>query len=92
VAVFILLFGFAMGGVMSTFPILIADLYGRESFASVARFMALFFLLQAAGYLLMGQSYDRTGSYNTAYTVFLLLDIIAAGLILSVRRPEPPSI
>jgi nitrate/nitrite transporter NarK len=92
VAVFIVVFGFAMGGVMSTFPILIADLYGRESFASVARFMALFLLLQAVGYLLMGQSYDRTGSYNTAYTVFILLDIAAAGLILWVRRPEPLAI
>ena len=91
VAAFVFLFGFAMGGVMSTFPILIADLYGRESFASVARFMALFLLLQAAGYLLMGQSHDRTGSYNTAYAVFILLDIVAAGLILSVRRPAPPS-
>ena len=29
---FIILFGFAMGGVMSTFPIIVADLFGRESF------------------------------------------------------------
>ncbi len=51
---FILLFGFAMGGIMSTLPILVADLYGRESFASVSRFMSLFIILEVGGYMLMG--------------------------------------
>jgi len=85
--VFILLFGFAMGGIMATLPILVADLYGRESFASVSRFMSLFIILEVGGYMLMGQSFDRTGSYNTAYTVFVLLDIIAAGLVFAASRP-----
>jgi predicted MFS family arabinose efflux permease len=84
---FILLFGFAMGGIMSTLPILVADLYGRESFPAVSRFMSLFIILEVGGYMLMGQSYDRTGSYNTAYAVFVLLDIIAAVLVFSASRP-----
>jgi len=87
---FIILFGFAMGGVMSTFPVLIAELFGRESFAPVTRFLALFLFLQGAGYLMMGQSFDRTGSYNLAYSAFILLDIMAALLILSVKRPLLP--
>lgn len=86
-SLFVLLFGFAMGGIMSTLPILVADLYGRESFASVFRFMGLFILLEAGGYMLMGQSFDRTGSYDTAYTVFVLLDLVAAGLVFSASRP-----
>jgi predicted MFS family arabinose efflux permease len=89
-AVFILLFGFAMGGIMSTLPILVADLYGRESFASVSRFMSLFIILEVGGYLLMGQSFDRTGSYDRAYAVFILLDLIAAGLVLAATRPPAP--
>ena len=84
---FILLFGFAMGGIMSTLPILVADLYGRESFASVSRFMSLFIILEVGGYMLMGQSYDRTGSYDTAYACFVLLDILAACLVFSASRP-----
>jgi len=87
---FIILFGFAMGGVMSTFPVLVADLFGRESFASVARFLALFLFLQGAGYLIMGQSFDRTGSYNLAYAAFIVLDFTAAALMLSMKRPSPP--
>jgi len=89
-AVFILLFGFAMGGIMSTLPILVADLYGRESFASVSRFMSLFIILEVGGYLLMGQSFDRTGSYDRAYAAFVLLDLVAAGLVLGATRPAPP--
>jgi sugar phosphate permease len=86
---FILLFGFAMGGIMSTLPILVADLYGRESFASVSRFMSLFIILEVGGYMLMGQSFDRTGSYDTAYAVFVFLDLVAAGLVFSASRPPP---
>ncbi len=88
---FILLFGFAMGGIMSTLPILVADLYGRESFAAVSRFMSLFIILEVGGYMLMGQSFDRTGSYNTAYAVFVLLDLVAAGLVFSAMRPPAPT-
>jgi sugar phosphate permease len=87
---FILLFGFAMGGIMSTLPILVADLYGRESFASVSRFMSLFIILEVGGYLLMGQSFDRTGSYDRAYGTFVLLDLIAAALVFSASRPPDP--
>jgi OFA family oxalate/formate antiporter-like MFS transporter len=87
---FILLFGFAMGGIMSTLPILVADLYGRESFASVSRFMSLFIVLEVGGYLLMGQSFDRTGSYDRAYAVFVLLDLVAAGLVFAASRPPTP--
>ncbi len=84
---FILLFGFAMGGIMSTLPILVADLYGRESFASVSRFMSLFIILEVGGYMLMGQSYDRMGTYDTAYACFVLLDLVAACLVFSASRP-----
>jgi OFA family oxalate/formate antiporter-like MFS transporter len=89
-SLFILLFGFAMGGIMSTLPILVADLYGRESFAAVSRFVSLFIVLEVGGYLLMGQSYDRTGSYNAAYAAFVFLDLAAAGLILMATRPPQP--
>jgi len=87
IIVFILLFGFAMGGLMSTFPIIIADLFGRMSFPAVARFISIFFVLELMGFIIAGQSFDRTGSYDTAYIIFLGLDIIAFFLMLSVKRP-----
>lgn len=87
VGVFIFLFGFAMGGVMATYPIIIAELFGRESFASVFRFMAVFLVIQMAGFVIAGLSFDLTGSYNTAYMLFIALDVAAAAIVLSVKRP-----
>lgn len=87
-AFFILIFGFAMGGAMSTFPIMIADLFGRNSFAVAASYIYILLALQGLGYIIMGQSYDRTGSYNLAYAVFIALSLLAAGLVFSLRRPR----
>lgn len=86
-AVFIFLFGFAMGGVMATYPIIIAELFGRESFASVFRFMAVFLVIQMTGFIIAGLSFDRTGSYDAAYGLFIVLDIIAAVIVFSVNHP-----
>jgi OFA family oxalate/formate antiporter-like MFS transporter len=85
---FIIIFGFSMGGVMSTFPVFIAHLFGRESFALVARFLGLLLGINIIGYIIMGQSFDRTGSYNIAYAIFIVLDIIAVSLILTISKPE----
>ena len=85
---FVVIFGFTMGGVMSTYPIIIARIFGREAFPFVVRFASLFLILQIAGYLIAGQSFDRTGSYNPAYALFLLFDLAAAALIWSIPKSE----
>ena len=84
--VFMLVFGFSMGGIMSIFPIMVATLYGRENFASVLRYISFFLLLQLFGYLIAGQSYDRTGSYDTAYGIFIGFDMIAGLLLFSLQK------
>lgn len=88
VILFMIIFGFAMGGIMSTYPIMVADMFGRRSFPAVMRLLALFFILQLGGYIVAGQSYDRFGSYDAAYGVYIVMDLIAAGLILSVRQKK----
>lgn len=87
VIIFIVLFGFAMGGLMSTYPIIIADMFGRISFPAVGRFISVFFVFELIGFIIAGQSFDRTGSYDTAYIIYILLDVIAFLLILSLKRP-----
>ena len=84
---FVPVYGFAMGGIMSSYPIIIAHLFGRESFAGVTRYVTLFLILQMAGFLIAGQSFDRFGSYGPAYMIFIALDLSAALLILTVRKP-----
>jgi nitrate/nitrite transporter NarK len=85
---FVVIFGFTMGGVMSTYPIIIAHIFGREAFPFVIRFASLFLILQMAGYLIAGQSFDRTGSYNLAYAMFFVFDVIAAMLIWSIPKTK----
>jgi OFA family oxalate/formate antiporter-like MFS transporter len=85
---FIIIFGFAMGGAMSTYPIIVADLFGRECFPAVLRFISLFLILELTGFIIAGQSFDRMGSYDPAYILFIFFDIFAALLILSVKRPQ----
>ncbi|MBU2548922.1 MAG: MFS transporter [Proteobacteria bacterium] len=86
---FILVFGFAMGGIMATCPVLVADLFGRESFASVFRYLPIFMLIELAGLPIAGMSFDLLGSYDTAYAAFIVFNLAAAGLMATVRRPGP---
>ena len=85
---FITCFGFSMGGIMSTHPIITADLFGRKSFTAVYKYLFLFIALEAFGFILMGLSFDLTGSYNAALVIYIFTCLIAAGLIFSVRRPK----
>ena len=82
---FIVIFGFSMGGVLSTFPVIVAERFGREGFPRVYRFLYMFLVLQMAGYLISGLSYDLTGSYDAAYALYLVLDAIACILLLRVK-------
>ncbi len=84
---FIPVFGFSMGGLMSAYPIMVASLFGRESFPSVLRLASLFLMFQLFGYVIAGQSFDRTGSYDTAYRIFILFDVLAAILLLTLKPP-----
>ena len=87
-ALFIVVFGFSMGGVMSLFPIIVADLYGRESFPAVFRYVSLIVIIEISGFVIAGQSFDRTGSYDLAYIIFIILALIAVYLIATIKRPE----
>jgi hypothetical protein len=49
--------------------------------------MALFMIIQMAGFLIAGQSYDRTGSYDVGYAIFIMLDMVAAGLLIGLWYP-----
>ena len=84
--IFIPVFGFSMGGIMSTFPIIVATIFGRKNFASVLRYISIFLILQMFGYLIAGRSFDITGSYDTAYMIFIGLDIVAVLLLFSLKK------
>jgi len=88
VILFIIVYGFSMGGVVSTQHVLVADFFGRDAFSSFARYTGIIIGIDCVGYLIMGRSFDLTGSYNTAYVIFVVLNLIAAVLISTLEKPE----
>jgi len=84
---FIVVFGFTMGGIMSTYSIMVAIFFGRDCFPSVLRYISIFLIMQLAGYLIAGQSHDQTGSYDLAYMIYIGLDLLAAVLLGTMKPP-----
>jgi MFS transporter, OFA family, oxalate/formate antiporter len=82
---FILVFGFSMGGVLSTFPIIIAHYFGRHNFPAVAKFLAPFIVIQGVGPLLMGKCLDIKGEYDIAIVYFIVLSFYAGFLIRMIK-------
>ncbi len=83
--VFILVFGFSMGGVLSTFPIIIAHYFGRHNFPTVAKFLAPFIVIQGVGPVLMGKCLDIKGEYDVAFVYFIFLSFYASFLITMIK-------
>jgi hypothetical protein len=77
-----------MGGVLSVLPILVAHFFGRFSFPTVVKFLAVFMMLQGIGPYSMGKSMDLKDTYDFAYYIFIVLNFVAAGLVLSMRKPR----
>ncbi|MBI9075069.1 MAG: MFS transporter [Desulfatibacillum sp.] len=88
---FMALFGFCMGGVMSTYPILTGYLFGRRSFANVLKYMMLFLILPLVGPVAAGYSSDLTGSYNAAYALYAVMSFCGSALMFTIKPPTPPS-
>ncbi len=67
--------------------VIVADLFGRKSFSSVYKYLVLFMVLEAVGFVIMGLSFDLTGSYDSAFLGYIVTCLIASGLVFSVWRP-----
>lgn len=88
-ALFTVLFGVSMGSVVALQPLILADYFGLRAFASIMGLVTMFgMVISALGPAAAGFVYDATGSYMAAFTGFLAVDIVAAALVLTSRRPR----
>lgn len=72
------LFGYGMGGVVPLQGALVGQMFGRERFGKALGGMRqAMFPLQIAGVPLAGWVFDSTGSYDPAFSIFLVLYVIA---------------
>jgi MFS family permease len=84
---FIALFGAAKGALTLLRPAYVADLYGRERYASIAGALAAFVIVATAlAPISAGAAYDLLGTYVPLFWGFVVLSIIPVGAVLLVRR------
>ena len=86
-AVFMVIFGVAYGGLIALGPTVLADVFGPEQLGGLAGVNYSAAGLGAlAGPTLCAWLVDRTGGYTTGSVIGLILSLVAATLLLLVRR------
>jgi OFA family oxalate/formate antiporter-like MFS transporter len=85
-----LIFGFGYGSLAPMLPVMIADRFGRHVMGSVYGLLTFFTVGVAGslGPLLGGLIYDRAGSYRAVWLFNLVMLVMAAVLILALRRGD----
>jgi MFS family permease len=86
---FVALFGAARGAGTLTRPAMLAHLYGRAQFASIAGVMQFSLsIAQALAPVGAGVAYDRLGSYEPVFWGLAGLSAVAVVAILPARKPR----
>ena len=81
--------GFSYGCGMALFPVYLGDLFGVVNLPVLMGVMGLFGAVFAAlGPILYGLSYDKMGSYNTAFILSGILCIICGIALYLLKQPK----
>jgi MFS family permease len=86
---FVLIFGLALGAPLVLVPMLIAESLGLKRFGSIGGIAGIFNTIGAfVGPVGAGKIYDLTGSYTSAFEVFVVMCLIGAAVSFSCRTLE----
>ena len=87
--VYVVIFGFAMGGVIVLLPLVVGHFFGLAAFGVIMGTMSLVLALgNASGALISGLIYDSLGSYRYAMVAYMCLYLIATSIIFLAGRPR----
>jgi sugar phosphate permease len=87
--VYVVVFGFAMGGVIVLLPLAVAHFFGLAAFAVMMGTVSLILALgNASGALLSGVIYDALGSYDYAMVLYMFLYLVATLSIFLAGKPR----
>lgn len=85
--VFVLIFGFSMGGQYALQPLLTIYFFGLRSFATIYGLVYMSGAIGSAiGPLLAAFIYDMSGNYNYAFAICAVAALLASFIILCTRR------
>jgi sugar phosphate permease len=82
--------GLAIGGTYPLWMTMTADCFGSTSFGAVMGTMNFIVMpFSIASIRFIGEVFDRTGSYDLAFQVFIATAFVATALVWMVRLPGP---
>jgi cyanate permease len=85
---YVILYGYAMGGNATLQATVIGEAFGRAHYGAIAgRMSPVIVTLQALGVPLVGWIHDRTGSYHAAFFMVVSTTLVAAACISAIRFP-----
>lgn len=85
-----ILFGVAIGGVLTVLPVAWADFFGRQSYGAIRGIaLSIQVVAQASGPLLSGVLRDLTGDYSLSLYVFAGFAMAAFAVSFLLYRPKP---
>ena len=88
---FLILYSPTYSGVLPLIPALQADYFGRKWFATIRGLMApIATISTVAGPLLVSLIRDLTGSYEPAFAVLGMANLVALAFIMITRKPRDP--
>jgi MFS family permease len=68
-----------------------ADYFGRAHFGTIMGFSSMVMLVgTVTGPIVAGQIFDRTGDYQIAFQIMMVVAVIASTFFLFAKRPTPP--
>jgi cyanate permease len=88
-ALFVVLYGYAMGGNATLQATVVGEVFGRGHYGAIAgRMSPVVVTLQALGVPFVGWIHDRTGSYQAAFLLILLSTVLAAVCVRGIHTPR----
>lgn len=88
--IYVMLFGFAMGGVIVLMPLAVGQFFGMASFGVILGGISFVQAIgTACGAVISGLIYDTSGSYRLAMIIYIGLYIAAVVAIQLTGRPDP---
>jgi MFS transporter, OFA family, oxalate/formate antiporter len=87
--IFATIFGLGIGCWLPALSMISSTIFGMAHYASIFSVYTLIYTLGSAiGPFFAGLVYDKTGSYQIAFTIVIILFIISVIFVFPVRRPK----
>lgn len=87
--VFVVVYGFAMGGWLTMEPLVTGEIFGMKAFAPIYGWvLAAAAVGSGLGPIVMGLVYDLSGSYAVALVVCLVAYVMAIAALSLARKPK----